>query len=236
MVLDYDYRPDGRLQRELHWDSSASGIRTREKILTYFENDTLVKHAEMKDPTGGGYNILYQYNDKKLLVREEHRDTDVFRLQEFEYDDKRRVVEQRNWDIQFGNSKVVYTYNDAGEVTSAISYGNDGGIAQQNRWAYQDDTLLMELLFLDANDSIVRRWTYDYDEDGKKLREKEVQPDGTIFILKRWEYDSLGNATLEESNRYRLYLRNYRYSPEGKLKEEVEYDNTGRLTFRTYYE
>lgn len=236
MKSTYEYDDEGRVVREVMWDSSALGIRLQRKDIMF--EDTLATAAEFRGPKNElVYQVAYQYDDMHRLQSETYSDTAPYLIRSLTYaGDSRLAIRETYQERDYGTRYSAYTYNEDGKLTAAESYGYDGNRQQKNLYYYRD-TFLIKTEFLDANDSVTLTWTYSYDENGRLRDELELDPaTGTEYVIKRTYYDEAGNKIRLESNRYRIFTIRYFYNNEGRLKEEVTIDQYGRITQRRLYE
>lgn len=236
MKSTYQYDEEGRMVREVMWDSSALGVRLQRKDILF--EDTLATAAEFRGSNNElVYQVAYQYDDDQRLLSETYSDTSPYLIRTLTYlPDTRLAIKETYEERDFGTRYSEYSYNEDGKLTSAASYGHDGSRQQKNLYYYRD-TFLIKTEFLDGNDSVTMTWTYSYDENGRLKDELELDPaTGTEYVIKRTYYDEAGNKIRLESNRYRIFTIRYFYNNEGRLKEEVTIDQYGRITQRRLYE
>lgn len=236
MKSTYQYDEEGRMVREVMWDSSALGVRLQRKDILF--EDTLATAAEFRGSNNElVYQVAYQYDDDQRLLSETYSDTSPYLIRTLTYlPDTRLAIKETYEERDFGTRYSEYSYNEDGKLTSAASYGHDGSRQQKNLYYYRD-TFLIKTEFLDGNDSVTMTWTYSYDENGRQKDELELDPaTGTEYVIKRTYYDEAGNKIRLESNRYRIFTIRYFYNNEGRLKEEVTIDQYGRITQRRLYE
>lgn len=76
-----------------------------------------------------------------------------------------------------------------------------------------------------------------YDESGKRIKEEDVNADGSLFRARNYEYDAEGKlvkrTVYDEEGLREYYL--YEYDAEGKLLKELDYDADGTLDDYTVY-
>lgn len=234
LKIRYDYNDQGLLKREIYWDSSAAGVRTREKV--YFYDDTLKTRMELRTNQGVQYTGTFQYDEQGRLVREAFTDTALMSWTTYQYNEQDQETEKTSWSGPGQYRKLTYSYNHAHKLDTIRNIDSLGNVLQTDVYHYQEDTLLSKLVMYDAQGNVRANWKYEYDDKGRLVEELEIDPSGNQHILKRYTYNDAGNVIQEESLKYRFYTRRFEYDSNGYLVRERYMDNMGNMNYQTFYE
>ncbi len=159
-------------------------------------------------------------SDKKIDYSKETRTVkipiydDGYEFAIFGFNENNDILRSEN--IPSGGAETYYTYDEDGKLLKTVN--SEGGEERERcEYFYDGDRLIRldvyEKNTFGANDSIDRYYLYEYDENGKMIR--EVCKSG---VTDEFEYDTV-----------------FEYDAEGKLIEETEkgencqYDNEGNL-------
>lgn len=237
LKVRYDYDSRGLLQREVYWDSSSVGIRTREKV--YFYEDTLKTRMEMRTENGISYTGLFEYDDQDRLTLEEFMDSSVFRWISYVYNEYDKITEQTTWEQGGRYRKLKYSYKDPERIDTVFSLDTAGKVLQKDIYTYQteNDTLLDQLMMYDAAGNSLAQWQYNYNDRAQLVEEVEIASDGSQFVLKQYVYNPQGEVIQEKSFKYQFYTRRFDYDDSGTiLMQERYFDKMGNMNYRNIYE
>ncbi len=192
--------------------------------IIYDAEDQIIEKRNMDSSDELYSSIKFEYQQGKLINEKHFNDENVLESEkQFQYDDKGNIVAESDID-HLENDKRVYTYeyNDAGKRTKTCIYNKkdqlimrtsyefdeDGRNIKQveedqkgiftTLFGYNDDGLLDFQEKLDANDQLLVRWEYAYNEDllvetGTYFREKkeliEEEDEDEYELVKRVSTD-----------------------------------------------
>lgn len=156
----------------------------------------------------------YQYSDKGFMVREVLRESDgeVVEERSFEPDDRQRTGREFRHYIDGSHDVITFYYDDAGRVVKKITADDEGEVER-----------VEEFEFL----------------DGKPLRETATDGEGNVLMEIGYTYNEAG--LLEEVHvlnpeEGEEYQKVHDYTPEGKRRSTLVYDNEGELIERYLFE
>ena len=132
-----------------------------------------------------GYNVTYQYNQKKQLTAVKYASTQQPVVQ-FEYN-SRGLVSRK---ILGNGAFVTYTYIDNTTELSSIANHNTSG-TQSSFYSYDYDAKgrIIQITTTDGN------WTFGYDPAGQMI--KWTSPDGDVTT---YSYDGRSNRVVMSEN------------------------------------
>lgn len=202
----YEYDSEGNETKETYsYRGSIMSIRT----YRYDENGNKIA----KETKGS-------YRDK--LDRETYK---------YKYDDNGNKIEMISYD-ENGEliSKWIYKYDENGNEIEAIHHGTEFGVPFTVKYTsmYDENGNRIERILCNTNGKLIRRWTYEYDEKGRKIKENyfdllsEVKTKTTTIYenenkIEEIIYDSNG----ELKNKY---IYEYKYDKKGNETEEIKYE------------
>ena len=173
---------------------------------SYYDND--IKHYYFHDSTGG--EVFNWYNDRgdriHFIVKENN--TISHKTNYYEYDANDRMV------IKYEKGTFEeYVYDHEGKQIFTIRNNS-----KCFKLIYNDkNQIIKEVNIEDENDTII----YDYDDNGNMISCKwNKQPECNRF----WKYNEKGEIIYKYYKGVEYYWDNF------------EYDNAGRLVYKTSYE
>ena len=164
-------------------------------------------------------SILYECVWEGDTNGNEKRDQTVY------YDEMGEIIYLGEHKYDRNGNQIEYKYRE---------YDSDGNLSNyfHKAWEYDADGKEVGNIDYDANDNIQDRTEYDYDIDGKLIRETCYFRDGEIYRqrVEEIEYDSSGNEIKREQNN--AYGQTAKivstYDENGKLIICVKYNDNGR--------
>lgn len=241
--------------------SEENGILTDEVI--YNENGLI--ECEKKYSADGEEEELHQYsyNENKLLVQHHCRMTmdGVEETNAMERDAKGNVIKETKYYGDDAGETTTYTYNDAGKVTAADYYDEEGQLTEKNEFIYNEKGLLVKRVIHDLIKNLVKEQVFIYNENDlvSEQQEKENEKDvlKTIFQydekgseISVKQYNPLGKITYQSESAYlpngkplkrivrafNTRIIDYEYDNAGNLLAETVVDETGLVLRRNNYQ
>ncbi|NOX17852.1 MAG: hypothetical protein GXO87_06165, partial [Chlorobi bacterium] len=163
-IVSYFYNKYGKV--------SERGFLVEKKI--YNEKGELTEVTRFLSNGDIDLRWTYEYNDNGDIVHSKTVNGLNFLRYErkSKYDDDGKEIEREEYDVKTKKfNKIVYEYDDKGDLLVAKTYNSDGN-----------------LLFLENN---------EYDDKGRIVLKKRENPEGALFTVTQIEYDSLGRKSKE---------------------------------------
>lgn len=136
--------------------------------------------------------LMYEFDNKNRLVKEEYCFMDLLFSYTYKYDENGKLIER----INFNQLDRKYEYDVSGNQVKELMFDSEGLIGS---WSYKYDNKgnrIERTGYL--GDSFVERWIKIYDQRGRKIKEYMVDkyPD-TIptYQVTTFEYDKKGRLT-----------------------------------------
>ena len=191
-VYQYDNR-DNRISYE-RYQGNREKLQNSQKI-QYDANSNKIREYGY-DGAATYNNTFYYSSDGKLS--------------EIVYTVDNAVIERRRLsyygnktDIQIFDSrnKLMHrqenTYDNNGLLLTEVKIGGQGNVIQTLDLLYNTAGDLMEEIRKRANDMLDYQKTYQYDKENRPIREETVNLDGIKFVSREYQYNHLGNLTME---------------------------------------
>lgn len=156
----------------------------------------------------------------------EFRKDEVFSKCLKEYDDKGRLIIEKSYDGQGGNTTTTrFKYDKCGDLIEEVILHAQAPTTRY-LYTYNRQGRLIQIYELNKCDHWV---TYLYNEDNNIAMRANIYPDGSFGIIETYSYDKNGNiehSLFKESFESFTY---YEYDSDGKLTKTVtkEYELEG---------
>ena len=210
--------------------SQKDSIFSQWSEIPYFEIEYLFdskgnivkEYQQVKGQTDSLYYISerkYLYNEKGRLMQKIFKEGDFpqkdnnqykyIYYTNYIYDDKNRLIEEEECasDLLKGE-KVIYTYDEYGNIIEKISFNDKNKIFYKEMYEYNTENLKISCkkeYLIDKYKDIKKENTWEYDKSGNVIEEH-------IYELSTTQYEE---GTLIYNNA----IRYYRYDTNGKLIE-----------------
>jgi len=180
IITKYEYNEDRKLVSVMtFYDETETGK------VTYEYNESGLLSKEILETDMGTRETIYTYTDneyggytvKKSLSDGTDRGQEV-------YNKNGLLIEDKMED----GSKLIYTYNDKGNIISFESYDSTGKPTAKETYMYDGQTAVKKCY---EQDKLVSTVKYYYDEDND--------------LIKITEIDESGKETLQEEREYKLF-------------------------------
>ena len=236
----YAYDIYGNLAQTIEYRNDHEIGKT---VFTYDDRGNLL--TETVYSLGGWFprkdrTITYTYDEQDRILCETHDNAFPQKI-EYIYDDDARTATR----LEDGETVEVTAYDESGNILSVKSFSSDywhlteytrdetGQVLTSHNATSlgQDITYRMEydghgnvtrLETIENGVRTERRCTYEYDEQGRLLREFEII-DGTPVETDRWEYLDENGSYIRWREDFRSYLR--RFDDQGNQIELSHYVN-----------
>ncbi len=209
-------------------------------------NNFTVKHTRFINTYKGGNGeteeILYEYNEKGLLVREDYlgisRDKRYVSASEYAYDENGLLISEYQTSEGKESCVVDYTYENGLAVKSIWNYATGVTVVYENTYD-KNGNLKKQIRNFPENEK--NTYEYLYDENGNITREFILMEDAdgkTSSITYNYtnDYDENGNLVkvLKATPNIHIGDWNYTYDSVGNLLK-VEITNAGDLNATEEY-
>ena len=192
-VISYQYNSEGRMSQATNSMGSVTityNNRGGPEQVSY-PNGRTVHYGFNSDnqrsftADSHGYNITYQYNQKKQLTAVMYTNTHQ-PVVEFEYN-SRGLVSRKT----LGNGAfTTFTYaDDATDLSSITNYYANGTLSSYYSYDYDVKGRIMQIGTVDGN------WTFGYDPAGQMI--EWINPDGDVTT---YSYDGRSNRVVMTEN------------------------------------
>jgi len=124
-------------------------------------------------------------------------------------------------------SNFNYEFNDKGNMTKKKTLV-DGHIAKIDTYKYNNKDLKIEWTSYDANESVISKTNYKYDDQGNLIAISINGPDGKYIDNDIYNYNDKGLKieVIHYSYDGMIYCtENYKYDKKGNIIEEIKFDN-----------
>lgn len=133
--------------------------------------------------------------------------------------------------------RQTVTFDEQGNVLTAIVYKPDGSLLRKLSWAHEYDKAGREIKTYYYNDKgvLTNTGVHVYDLKDRRTQTTQINPNGSINHLRSYSYDDQGNIIREshrnENGSPRLLI-NRKYDTAGRATEEVYINAKGALHHR----
>jgi len=169
-----------------------------------------------------------KYNEKGFLIeRNSYLDGTLYLIEIYTYDDNDNNIEVFQSTSEGENGKVIYNYDDKGNLIEENSYYPDDSLKASYKYTNKydnNDNLIEQNTYL-SNGSLSWREIYTYDKNGKLIENNKYQSNGSFDNKDTFKYDNNG---------YLIEIT--RYLPDSSLyyKDRYIYDEKGNPIERNY--
>ncbi len=119
------------------------------------------------------------------------------------------------------DKKIVYEYNSEGQKIKKYDYNKKNEIKETVYYIYENSVLAGKKFF-DKNNNLKSYENYQYDSEGRKIRETEYKPDSSVKNYKTYEYFENNSYKKQyfkkDKTLYRVVIK--KYDENGNLLEE----------------
>ena len=237
----YSLDDDGRVVEERHFNQDN---QLEDYVKNTFDGDLLMK-AEQYD---GDENLLLttenSYDDAKHVVKRTNSYGDADAVEEivFEYSDN---LLRRELLVDESESVVLkeYSYDPNGFLTKRVEYDEEGTVQYIYMYDYDAKGQVVEMKVEEVAAKDRRTYSYEYDNQGNRIKELTYNYDDTLIAKKYTEYAADGRILSEEAEDLDNYKKTvYEYDGDNLVKisvyakdeslvswSELQYDNENRL-------
>ncbi len=121
-----------------------------------------------------------------------------------------------------------------------LRYNKNGEIRYKYVIEYNENKLMTRQIGFDELDSIFTIIMFEYDRKGNRIDDKQLEPDGTILIHQKREYNKKGQSIKlhnKQVNSNDFYLSHkYYYRKDGQYKRYESYSINAQLLTTSEYE
>lgn len=237
----YSLDDDGRVVEERHFNQDN---QLEDYVKNTFDGDLLMK-AEQYD---GDENLLLttenSYDDAKHVVKRTNSYGDADAVEEivFEYSDN---LLRRELLVDESESVVLkeYSYDPNGFLTKRVEYDEEGTVQYIYIYDYDAKGQVVEMKVEEVAAKDRRTYSYEYDNQGNRIKELTYNYDDTLIAKKYTEYAPDGRILSEEAEDLDNYKKTvYEYDGDNLVKisvyakdeslvswSELQYDDANRL-------
>ena len=237
----YSLDDDGRVVEERHFNQDN---QLEDYVKNTFDGDLLMK-AEQYD---GDENLLLttenSYDDAKHVVKRTNSYGDADAVEEivFEYSDN---LLRRELLVDESESVVLkeYSYDPNGFLTKRVEYDEEGTVQYIYMYDYDAKGQVVEMKVEEVAAKDRRTYSYEYDNQGNRIKELTYNYDDTLIAKKYTEYAADGRILSEEAEDLDNYKKTvYEYDGDNLVKisvyakdeslvswSELQYDDANRL-------
>ena len=234
----YEYDENGNCLRTTEQDGKGKVISILKQEYDEYNNILQSVTYDAKGNQTAKQTNTYQYDAQGNVTREIQRGADNVVLARYNrtYDEANNMLTETRYNAK-GEKVYVYTYNSRGNVIRFVSYKNGRpDSTTENTYDAQDNCILS--VYYDGEDQVTGKTKSTY-KNG--IIRASVSYDGDGNILRRNEYTSYGDMTLEEmydSDRDVKYKTEtkYEYDQFGNHTLVAKYNTDGKLVDKTQCE
>jgi len=140
----------------------------------------------------------------------------------------------------------LYTFNTSGNKIEYSMFNGDGSLSYKTKTVYNILEKTIEEKFFDKDDKVTGTTTYDLDDKGNKMVERQLKPNATLRYRYVYSYDEKGNQiqrTGYKADGDVLSQTNWKYDNKGNMLESRDtyfyntytYDENGRRIGQVMY-
>ena len=160
----YEYDENGRLTKEIHYDSynklddwsekeydiagnlikdayyDGDGSLERYTTFEYDNQGSIIKEAYYNGDNNLSVSYVYEYDEQGNLIKSEHYDSDdvLFEIELYEYDSSgNKTMYSRCYADGSNPYREEYTYDVEGNNTKIITYGSKGQLLKRYEYEYK---------------------------------------------------------------------------------------------------
>ena len=237
----YSLDDDGRVVEERHFNQDN---QLEDCVKNTFDGDLLIK-TEQYD---GDENLILTteniYDAAKHLVKRtnSYGDADAVEEMVFEYEGN---LLRRELLVDESESVVLkeYSYGSNGWLAKRIEYDEEGVVQYIYMYDYDAKGQIVEMKVEEVAAKDRRTYSYEYDNQGNRIKELTYNYDDTLIAKKYTEYAPDGRILSEEAEDLDNYKKTvYEYDGDNLVKisvyakdeslvswSELQYDNENRL-------
>ena len=237
----YSLDDDGRVVEERHFNQDN---QLEDCVKNTFDGDLLIK-TEQYD---GDENLILTteniYDAAKHVVKRtnSYGDADAVEEMVFEYEDN---LLRRELLVDESESVVLkeYSYGSNGWLAKRIEYDEEGVVQYIYMYDYDAKGQVVEMKVEEVAAKDRRTYSYEYDNQGNRIKELTYNYDDTLIAKKYTEYAPDGRILSEEAEDLDNYKKTvYEYDGDNLVKisvyakdeslvswSELQYDNENRL-------
>jgi len=162
-------------------------------------------------------------------------DGTINRTQEYTFDEDGNLVELIDRMGETIIKKEVYNYDVAGNLVEKLTYKGDGTIDRKLSNIYSNKSLLIESSdYSNSFDELIlnEKKKFEYDNDGNKVKESYVGPEGENWGSAAWTYNASGKViewvNLTETDEIKI-RQTYLYNDDQILITRNSFNKNGDL-------
>jgi antitoxin component YwqK of YwqJK toxin-antitoxin module len=187
---------------------------------------------KIRKKTTTRHNFVYSEEDKNWVEGNHY----VTATQEFDINGNLTSQRSFNRDGEPGENNE-YSYDEKGRVKEELIYYEDNELAETHRYVYADDGKVLEEQIEyqgGAKDTV----TYSYNSSGKLLERKQIDEEGEIESLDKYEYDGelITQESIYNGDNELITDAKHTYDAKGNIVETIALSKERGEKIRTVYE
>ncbi len=163
----------------------------------YDESGNVIHDHKMDDSEGKNEKTIFKYNDKGVLIEQEHfmLDDDISERFVFERDEKSRLLSYIKFYSDDEGEKVLYSYLDHEHPVTIERYDADGEIESTEKLEYNDKHLMVNHQLFDEEGNLTEKTEIEYNDKSLPILEKTFDQNGALLQSKEIVYNSNNDIT-----------------------------------------
>ncbi|MBN2890616.1 MAG: hypothetical protein JXL97_02000 [Bacteroidales bacterium] len=170
LIEKISYDEDNEIEEKTEYKYNNKNLKTSE--ITHEEDEIFVKNK-------------YNYNENNLMFEweKEYPQENERSTLYFEYNEKNVLIKTTKHDFKGGIiEETQYIYNQNGQISEEIKYGNNNIIDYKNIFKYDENDNLIEKI-IERNVFNTITYKYDLDEQGNIIKGLEYKGEDLIYIF-----------------------------------------------------
>jgi hypothetical protein len=205
------YEGDNESNIENYMYNSFGGLSVK-----YYFQDTITEQPSMINHITYGSNKLIKekvdssFTDDRYIITGHHT---------YDYNKQAKLIEQIDSTFEKGEcyvDRTLFEYDKAERLCKKTYYYEEGKMVTRSIYHYDSKGLLIERIGYGGGETekiiMNERETFNYNENGNVVEEKEYNSLGRIQMKTIYSYDNYSNLLSET-----------KYSPLGKIKNVIKY-------------
>jgi len=215
----YKFNNAGNLT-EMEESSGNRSVKSRIDF-KYDNSERLIEVTGYKKKKTFDYRLLYFYDDPKNQVRNEHYYSDGSLSSKglFKYDNNKQEIERQYYSSDGSlRNKVLFTYNDRGGLINHSAYNSENKKIGEEDYEYDDKGNIIQIKTY-RNGSIAKKTVNEFNKKGQAILSKHYNTKDSLVRKNTYKYDENGNVIENEEYEYSHKFGKY----QSELKSVVEY-------------
>ncbi|TDX58983.1 hypothetical protein [Orenia marismortui] len=189
-----------------------------------FEQRVLVEAVQKRADGSLWGKTTYDYDKygrKTKMLKTEDGKTIIKHT--WKYDKQGNVVDEYVLDLRMGRieRRDIRKFDDKNRMIEhqIIDESKHFPTNKTYKYKYNNQDKVIEEIVLNKSGDIIWRRIYDYDDEGRKILNKNIDKDGEEFKVEKWKYNDAGKEI--------YYLKIVKGEKEEEITREFEYDKNG---------